>query len=289
MPAFHALVPLRWSDLDAQGHINNVSVLDFTQEARALFMAKSPEPALLVNGSVLVNQQVEFLRPLRLSEQPIDVGLGATGIGAARFSMDYELRQDDELCARVSTLMCPFDFERQRVRVLQPAERECLRQVSVPPGSWPALPTFSLSGWGEPTPLRARWSDQDRYGHVNNVRILDWVQEARIEATARIDPGMARAGQQGRSAGDHHDMWVVARQDVQYLHQLSWREEPYLALTAPLRVGRSSVTLGCEISDPRDSSVRVRCCTVLVHLDEQGRPCPLPVSTRTAMAGRLAA
>lgn len=289
MSAFHAAVPLRWSDLDVQGRVNNVSALDFTQEARARFMAESPAPALLVDGSVLVNQQVEFLHPLQLSSEPVDVGLGATALGAARFSMAYELRQAGQLCARVATLMCPFDFTRQRVRVLSDTERACLRGISVPGKPWRELPTFTLAGRGEPTPLQARWSDQDRYGHVNNVRILDWVQEARIEATVNIDPSMARPGQQGRSAGEHHDMWLVARQDVDYLRQLAWRAEPYSALTAPLRVGSSSVTLGCEISDPSDGSVHVRCCTVLVHGDEQGRPCPLPDSTRAAMNERMAA
>lgn len=289
MSAFHTAVPLRWSDLDVQGHINNVSALDFTQEARARFMAESPAPALLVDGSVLVNQQVEFLHPLRLSSEPVDVSVGATALGAARFSMAYELRQDGQLCARVATLMCPFDFARQRVRVLDDTERQCLGRIAVPEQTWRELPTFDLAGRGEPTPLQARWSDQDRYGHVNNVRILDWVQEARIEATAAIDPSMARPGQQARSAGAHNDMWVVARQDVSYLHQLTWRPEPYRALTAPLRIGTSSVTLGCEISDPRDGTVRVRCCTVLVHGDEQGRPCPLPEPARAALSARMPA
>ncbi|MFT8396025.1 acyl-CoA thioesterase [Propionibacterium sp.] len=286
MTAFHTPVPLRWSDLDVQGHVNNVAALDFTQEARARFMAESPAPALLVDGSVLVSQRIEFLRPLVLSDEPVDVGLGATKVGAARFSMAYQLRQNGELCARVATVMCPFDFENQRVRRLTDMERECLKAISVPEEPWRKMSDTQLDGRGEPIMLAPRWSDQDRFGHVNNVRILDWVQEARIESTSSIDPAMARRGQLSSNDPDA-DLWLVARQDVDYIHQLAWRPEPYCVVTAPLRVGATSVTLGCEIIDPLEGSTRVRCTTVLVHGGASGRPSPLPESTREAMTARL--
>ena len=41
---------------------------------------------------------------------------------------------------------------------------------------------------GTPTPfevgLQLRWSDEDRYGHVNNARLLTLAEEARVRALA---------------------------------------------------------------------------------------------------------
>ena len=82
---------------------------------------------------------------------------------------------------------------------------------------------------------------------------------------------------------------VVPRQEVDYVEQMAWRTEPYMGYTAPLRVGTTSVTLGCEIVDPRDASVRIRSRTVLVRTGADGRPAPLPSSTARAMRARLVA
>jgi len=38
----HVEVPLRWGDLDAQGHVNNARFIDYLQEARADFLLGGP-------------------------------------------------------------------------------------------------------------------------------------------------------------------------------------------------------------------------------------------------------
>lgn len=292
MASFTVDIPLRWSDLDPQGHINNVMTVDFTQEARARFMMESDAPQLLIDGCVMVSQQVEYLRPVRYSDEPLRVEFGTVEIRSARFIMGYRIWHEGRLCGRVRTSMCPFDFDAQRLRPLDAAERATLSGIAIEGEKrWRPLPKARLGGRGEPTELFARWSDQDRYGHVNNVRILDWIQQARIEATTAIDPLMARAGMgRGPEPGEEGaGGWAVARQEVDYVEQMAWRTEPYVGYTAPLRVGTTSVTLGCEIVDPRDASVRIRSRTVLVRTGADGRPAPLPSSTARAMRARLVA
>ena len=34
--------PLRWGDMDAQGHVNNAAYLDYLQEARVDFLLSGP-------------------------------------------------------------------------------------------------------------------------------------------------------------------------------------------------------------------------------------------------------
>ncbi len=122
-------------------------------------------------------------------------------------------------------------------------------------------------------------SDVDRYGHVNNVRNLDYVQEARIAATTSADPSMRRDGGQVR--------WVVARQDVDYVGQISHRMQPYAVHTAIAGLGRTSYTLAAEIVDPlADGRALARARTGQVCTDASGVKRELPQSTREAL-GRM--
>ena len=108
-----------------------------------------------------------------------------------------------------------------------------------------------------------------------------------LVAPAREELGrLAAAPQPGEEGAGG---WAVARQEVDYVEQMAWLTEPYMGYTAPLRVGTTSVTLGCEIVDPRDASVRIRSRTVLVRTGADSRPAPLPSSTARAMRARLVA
>jgi acyl-CoA thioester hydrolase len=125
--------------------------------------------------------------------------------------------------------------------------------------------------------LVVRWSDLDPYGHVNNVRVFDFVAEARI----RMNPD-GEDGTRMHDAAEQGLLWMVARQDVDYLGQISHRSAPYRVRSAIGRVGRTSVTIAAQVEDPIDAAVLVRTRTVLVCGDSAGRPVPLPESMRAA-------
>ena len=145
-----------------------------------------------------------------------------------------------------------------------------------------ALPEVPLRGRGNVTDLFIRWSDHDSYGHVNNAKMYDYLQQARIEVTAQWDPSMARAG-----AGESSYFWLVARQDVDYVVQMSHRLSPYAGRTAPSTLGNSSMTLASEVFDPDDGTVFSRGRTVVVCADTNLRPTPLPDSIREKLAPHL--
>lgn len=102
---------------------------------------------------------------------------------------------------------------------------------------------------------RVRWSDVDAYGHVNNVKYFEYVQEARI----RFMRGLGT----GDLAGDA--AWVVARQDVEYKRPMVFRSEPYEIRSRVTRIGRSSYDLCAEILD--DDTLLARARTVVVAFD----------------------
>lgn len=265
---------LRWSDLDAQGHVNNSLFVDYLQEARTGFLLSGPVPELLDTGVIVVNHRVEYLAAMEYSSEPAEISLGVCQLGGARFELDYQIRHQGAPKARARTLLCPFDFEAQTPRRLTETERAYFASYQAEAAPLREVASARLDGWGYTTEVPVRWSDLDRYGHVNNVKFFDYVQQARIEMTTAVDPTMARAG-----AGSQTPYtWLVARQDLSYVNQLDHRLRPYQMVTAPVKLGRTSITLGAELRDGK--TLFARAVTVLVCADEAGNPTGLPSQTR---------
>ena len=279
---FSVRCPLRWSDMDAQGHVNNAHIVDYMQEARVAFFRSGSTSALLDSGIVVVGHQVEYLSSVEYSDAGVDIRLGVAALGGARFEVSYDLTQDARPVARARTVLCPYDFAAQRPTRLGREDRAFLTGAMTQAAPLRPLVAPPLEGRGAVTDLFVRWSDHDSYAHVNNAKTYDYIQQARIEATSQWDPTMARAG-----AGHSQYLWLVARQDVDYLVQLSHRLTPYAVRTAPTTLGTSSMTLASEVFDPSDGTIFARGRTVLVCAGSDMRPVPLPDSLRQRLAPHL--
>jgi len=269
-------VPLRWVDLDAQGHVNNAVVADYLQEARVGWLLSGPNAHLLGTATMVVSHQVTYLAPVVFDTRPVEVRLSVGGVGAARFSLGYTVVQDGRELARARSVLCLFDYGTGRPRRMTHAEREWFSGQSEPLEPFPPLGSWTVGDRAHGYDFVVRWSDLDPYGHVNNVRVFDFVAEARIRmGPDGTDTRMHLAARQGLT-------WMVARQDVDYLGQITHRVEPYRVRSAIGRVGRTSVTIVAEVVDPLAGSVLAATSTVLVSGDAQGRPVPLPAEMLAA-------
>ncbi|MDO5068259.1 MAG: thioesterase family protein [Propionibacteriaceae bacterium] len=279
---FRVAVPLRWSDLDAQGHVGNPLVADYMQEARAEFFRAGPCSKLLDDGVVVVGHQVRYDAPIGYDEAGVEVALGIARLGGARFEVAYELHQGGTRVAVARTVLCPFDFQAQRPTRLSSVDRAWLAEHEVTVEPLRELTAPALGEAGTITPCSVRWSDLDSYGHVNNVKVFDLLMQARITATTSWDQAMTRAG-----AGQSSLTWLIARQDVDYVNQIGYRVAPYRVRTAPVSVGTSSITLAAEISDPDQGTLFARGRTVLVAADQQLRKTALPEPLCQQLQARL--
>jgi acyl-CoA thioester hydrolase len=118
------------------------------------------------------------------------------------------------------------------------------------------VPKVGLNGSGYIYPLRVRWSDLDSYGHVNNVKYYDYIQEARLALFSAT---------LGWPAEDKKDeVWLVVRQDVEYLRQMDFRPDPYEIATIVSGIGNRSITLEAEIRDSSPRTVYATARTVVV-------------------------
>ncbi|MFG2815003.1 acyl-CoA thioesterase [Streptomyces sp. NPDC048410] len=118
--------PLRWADMDAYGHVNNVVFLRYLEEARIDFLFRPDKD--FQQGSVVARHEIDYKRQLVHRHHPVDIELWITEIRAASFTITYEVKDADTVYVTASTVVVPFDFEAQRPRRITAAEREFLRE-----------------------------------------------------------------------------------------------------------------------------------------------------------------
>lgn len=138
-------VPLRWSDMDAYGHVNNVQFLRLMEDARIKAFQEwfGPRNNLLSSGCVVARSEIEYLTPLSFQHDGVAVDVWVSRIGGATFDLGYEIRDPPEvghrLYAQAETTMVWYDFDGHAPRRGTPAERAVLEAVG-----------------GAPVPLRRR-------------------------------------------------------------------------------------------------------------------------------------
>lgn len=129
---------LRWSDLDAYGHINNARFLTLFEEARVALMFTGAQEAGLTSfeeGVVIHRHEVDYLRPVDHATGPdgaprpphVRIEMWVDEIRPSRFVIAYELFDGAVLCSRARSVCVPFDLDGGRPRRLSDAESEFLQ------------------------------------------------------------------------------------------------------------------------------------------------------------------
>jgi len=288
--------PLRWADLDLLGHVNNVTYVDYLQEARVDLMRTmlpvAPEAgADLTEGVVVVRHEVGYVHPLEFTTAPVRVECWVSQVRAATFTLSYEIVSDQSAAGgparrvhlRATTLLTPFVFAAERPRRLAPEERAALERFRDEPASdgpppVRATPRIPVVDRAHATrfSLPVRFSDVDLYRHVNNVRYFEYFQEARIRMFSELFGG----------DGGPPLSVVVAQTDVDYRAPILLRPAPYDVWTQVARVGRRSLTLVSEIDDGQATLARARVTLVFWDGEQQASTDPDP-AVRSRLESRV--
>ncbi len=109
---------VRWGDLDAFGHVNNATYLVYAQEARYTW-SKMIE-------MVVARAEVDFIAPIYSGDIFIDVEIWVNKIGNSSFGLTYEMKNGDEVLARIKTVQVTVSMETKKSRPLKDSEREFL-------------------------------------------------------------------------------------------------------------------------------------------------------------------
>ncbi|MET7801672.1 acyl-CoA thioesterase [Streptomyces decoyicus] len=123
--------PLRWSDMDAFGHVNNAVFVRYLEEARIDFMrrlAPGDGSPSFTGGSVVARHEIDYVRPLVHRPEPVTVELWVTKISAASMTVGYEVKDENTLYLRASTVVVPFNFAEERPRRITAEEKAILKE-----------------------------------------------------------------------------------------------------------------------------------------------------------------
>ena len=278
--------PVRWADLDALGHVNNVVYVDYLQEARVDMFRTESAARDIEEGLVVARTQVRYREPLLFRFDPVRIDVWVVEVRAASFTLAYEVYDEDDSGARTvyltaQTVLTPYVFSEERPRRLTAEEKVALERHRDEGEPAAAPPRTEPRRW-EPGhyPVHVRFSDVDVYGHVNNVKYLEYLQEARILMMGRLWEEVPAAT--GRTS------LVVAQVDVDYRVPILHRAEAYDAWTWVTHVGNTSMVVETEILDGETVLARAR--VVLVFFDQAtGRPRVPEESVRAPLVAALGA
>ena len=123
-------------------------------------------------------------------------------------------------------------------------------------------------------PLQVRWGDVDRLGHVNNVQILRYCEEARVNWMEQLLARSDRARGEGPILADVH---------CSFIRQLHWPAQLEIGARAS-RIGTSSMTLINAVFEQGNPQPVATARAVMVWFDYKAqRSKPLPENLRQAV------
>lgn len=134
--AFTAQIPVRWSDMDAFGHINHARMVTLMEEARIQWLLTAGDEYVpLIKSAMIVHVEIRYQRQLKHEDSPLAVGMWIRGNRSVDFTIGYEIRgandsPDLKPACVASTQMAVVDIEKHALRRLTDTEKDYLRSWS---------------------------------------------------------------------------------------------------------------------------------------------------------------
>ena len=123
MTVFDIEVAKRFKDLDPYDHVSNATFLDYVMEARVRVYRALGMYARGVVGQVVVRQEINYLRPIRFSIEPLQTRTWFSHIGTSSFTMETQLIDEGQLAADAKSVMVCFDTDSRISRPIPPELR----------------------------------------------------------------------------------------------------------------------------------------------------------------------
>jgi acyl-CoA thioester hydrolase len=125
-----AKVQIRLTDFDILGHVNNSIYLVYFEMARIHYFNHmvGPNWDWMEQGVVLVKNEVEYIQPLYLHDQP-EIKLFLKHIGNKSFTLAYQLFVKDKLCTTGSSTLVGFNSKTQQTIEIPERMKAALSQL----------------------------------------------------------------------------------------------------------------------------------------------------------------
>lgn len=124
--------PLRWSDEDMLGHLNNLVYMQLAEEGRVryfhdVFPKEVLETFWHQNGVILADIQCSFLKPVNWPSD-IEVGTRIARVGNSSAELINGLFVEGELVARLKSVIVWMNYAENRSQPWPDAVKNAIRQ-----------------------------------------------------------------------------------------------------------------------------------------------------------------
>lgn len=141
MSDFHFFHPIevRYADIDAQGHVNNVVYFTYMEQARARYLERLglwDGKDFQAIGIILAEASCTYRAPIRY-RQSVEVGVRTTRLGQRSFDLEYVVRDSESgrVMATGRTVGVAYDYRRGETVVIPPAWRQTIEAFEGLPSS----------------------------------------------------------------------------------------------------------------------------------------------------------
>ena len=124
---FTFTIPVRYSDIDAQGHLNHARYFSFMEEARFQYMIAvglwHPSQSFEDVGQIVAEATCAYKAPV-LANQTVAIGVRTTRLGHKSMVLTYEMRVGEMVVATGRTVQVAYDYAAHRSMPVPAAWRE---------------------------------------------------------------------------------------------------------------------------------------------------------------------
>lgn len=124
-------IPIRWSDLDEMGHVNNALYLTYLEDARIIYFSDVLKWDWRKLGMILAHVEIDFIKPLFFGDQ-LEILTRCTRLGNKSFDLEYILLQvkegKEETAAKAKTVIVMFDYQLMKSAEIPAGTRQTLKE-----------------------------------------------------------------------------------------------------------------------------------------------------------------
>lgn len=127
MSSFDFTIALRWSDQDANGHLNHARIVTLMEEARVRWTRTGEGFSTLLSGVVVASLKVDYLAQAEYLPE-MTLSLGVERIGTKSFTLRHTGIQEETTVFVGTTVIVPLGEDRSSSRALDDDERRALER-----------------------------------------------------------------------------------------------------------------------------------------------------------------
>ncbi|WP_304272913.1 thioesterase family protein [Pseudoglutamicibacter cumminsii] len=131
---YEVRVPVRWSDQDVNGHVNNATIVTLIEESRIQWLNRDAEAQgllLFIGPKVVVSLNVDYTNPVT-SKADLSVFISTERIGTTSFTLCYRGEQGGLEVFRARTVLVALDPKTQKPRPISAEEVAYLELRHIP-------------------------------------------------------------------------------------------------------------------------------------------------------------